>query len=69
MDETARMELSTHINQHVTYPISKKDFMAGCGNLSHVPADTRQWVEKTLSDRTYQSSDDIIHALNLPHEH
>jgi hypothetical protein len=58
-----------HINEHVSYPISKQDFMASCGNLSHVPADTRKWVEQTLPDRTYQSADDVIHALNLPHEH
>ena len=72
MDEKARMELDTHIKEHVTYPINKKDLMAimaSCGNPSHVPADTRNWVDQALSDRTYQSAEDIYHALNLPHEH
>jgi len=69
MDETGRKELSTHIDQHVSYPIGKEAFLASCGNLSHVPADTREWVQKTLPDRTYQSSEDIYHALNLPHQH
>lgn len=69
MDEAGRMELSTHIKEHVSYPISKKDFMASCGNLSHVPGDAKDWVDKTLPDRTYQSAEDIYHALNLPHEH
>jgi len=69
MDDKAQMELSTHITQHVTYPINKNDFMASCGNLSHIPVDTRQWVEKTLPDRTYQSAEDLFHALDLPHEH
>lgn len=69
MDEKGRMELQMHIKEHVTYPINKKDFMASCGNLSHVPTDTREWVTKTLPDRTFQSAEDINHALNLPHEH
>ncbi|MGH2605153.1 MAG: hypothetical protein ACRDG5_01050 [Anaerolineales bacterium] len=69
MDEKARMELTTHINDHVGYPISKSDFMASCGNLSHVPDETREWVGKTLPDRTYQSAEDVSHALNLPHAH
>ena len=69
MDEKARMELDTHIKGHVNYPIGKKEFMASCGNLSHVPADTREWVEKTLPDKMYQSADDVVHALNMPHEH
>ena len=69
MDEKGRMELTTHINEHVSYPINKSDFMASCGNLSHVPDETRQWVEGALPDRTYESADDVIHALNLPHEH
>lgn len=69
MDDKGRMEITTHINEHVSYPINKADFMASCGNLSHVPQDTREWVEKTLPDRTFQSADDVIHELNLPHEH
>lgn len=69
MDEKARMELDTHIKQHVTYPINKQDFMASCGNLGHVPAETRTWVEGALPDRTFQSAEDIFHALDMPHEH
>jgi hypothetical protein len=69
MDDRSQMELSTHIKDHVGYPISKKDFMAACENLGHVPAETREWVSKTLPDRTYQSAEDIYHALNLPHQH
>ena len=46
MDEKGQMELSTHIKEHVSYPISKKDFMASCGNLGHVPGETKAWVEK-----------------------
>lgn len=69
MDEKGRMEISTHIKDHVSYPITKKDFMASCANLGHVPAETREWVAKTLPDRTYGSAEDIYHALNLPHSH
>ncbi len=69
MDEKGMMELTTHINEHVDYPINKADFMASCGNLSHVPTDTREWVEGALPDRTFESAMDVIHALDLPHEH
>ena len=69
MDEKGQMELSTHIKEHVSYPIRKKDFMASCGNLGHVPADTREWVGKSLPDRTYQSAEDVYHTLGLPHQH
>jgi hypothetical protein len=69
MDEKGQMELSKHIKEHVSYPISKKDFMASCGNLGHVPGETKTWVEKALPDRTYQSAEDIYHTLNLPHKH
>ena len=69
MDEKGQMELSKHIKDHVSYPISKKDFMASCGNLGHVPGETRQWVETALPDRMYQSAEDIYHTLNLPHQH
>jgi len=69
MDEKGQAELSAHIQQHVKYPIDKRDFMASCENLGHVPADTREWVAKTLPDRTYRSAEDIYHALNLPHQH
>lgn len=69
MNEKGRMELSTHIKEHVSYPITKKDFMATCENLGHVPADAREWVAKALPDRTYQSAEDVYHALDLPHQH
>lgn len=69
MEEKGQMELSKHIKDHVSYPISKKDFMASCGNLGHVPGEARAWVEKALPDRTYQSAEDIYHTLNLPHQH
>jgi hypothetical protein len=69
MDEKGQFELSTHIKEHVSYPISKKDFLASCGNLGHVPADTREWVGKSLPERTFQSAEDVFHALDLPHQH
>jgi len=69
MDEKSLSELSTHISQHVSYPISRTDFMASCGNLSHVPAEARRWVEENLPNRTFQSAEDLYHTLNLPHEH
>jgi hypothetical protein len=69
MDEKSRTELMAHIKEHASYPISKKDLVAGCSNMSHVPQATRDWVAMTLPDRTYSSADDVIHALDMPHEH
>jgi hypothetical protein len=69
MDDKALMELTAHIREHVSYPISKKDFMAACENLGHVPAETREWVGKALPDRTFRSAEEIFHTLDLPHSH
>ena len=69
MDEKGQTEIKMHIAEHVRYPINKTDFMASCGNLSHVPEGTRDWVNQSLPDRMYQSAEEIYHALNLPHEH
>ena len=69
MDEKSLMELTAHIRHHVSYPVTKGDFLAACENLGHVPEETRKWVKQALPDRTYQSAEDIFHTLNLPHSH
>lgn len=69
MDEKSLKELDTHIREHVSYPVNREEFLAGCGNLSHVPADTRTWVEQNLPDGIYQSAEDIFHTLHMPHQH
>ncbi|MGH2625771.1 MAG: hypothetical protein ACRDHY_03870 [Anaerolineales bacterium] len=69
MDDKSLHELTAHIRSHVAYPVTKKDFLAACENMAHVPADSVEWVAKTLPDKTYQSSEEILHTLNLPHTH
>lgn len=69
MDEKSLQELTAHIRSHVTYPITRKDFLAACENMSHVPSATVKWVAENLPDRTYQSSEEVLHTLKLPHTH
>lgn len=69
MDAKAQQELTDHIQTHVVYPVTKKDFVAACANMAHIPSDTKDWVTKALPDRTFSSAEDIFHALNLPHTH
>ena len=63
MDEKGRTELTTHIKERVSSPISKKDFLAGCGNLDHVPTDRRDRIGASLPERIYQFAEDNFHAL------
>ena len=69
MDDHAKMELMSHIRGHVTYPATKKALLEACSNMGHVPAETTKWVAQTLPDQTYKTADEVIHALDLPHEH
>ena len=69
LGEKDRQELETHIRSHMTYPANKQAIIEQCNRMAHVPQATRQWVTDSLADRSYQSAEDVIHALNLPHEH
>ena len=61
--DTAAMKV--HIKAHMEYPATKKQIVEACNNMSDVSADDRAWFAKTLPDKKYKSSDDVIKALKL----
>ncbi len=69
MDEMSRRELTEHIQSHIQYPATKAQLLEACSHMAHVPEATRSWAERTLPEGTYASAEDVLHALNLPHEH
>lgn len=58
-------EIREHLS-HVDYPITGKDFIAACSNMSHASKDELEFVKRNLPiDRTYRSSDEIKQVLDL----
>ena len=56
-------EAIKHLKEHVTYPATKDEIMAGCNALTgHVPTDEINWVAK-LPEGTYQSAEEALKAL------
>jgi hypothetical protein len=59
------IEMMNH-TEHVDYPITGKDFMAACNNMSHVSKEERDWVKLNVSEtKTYNSEADLKRALKL----
>ncbi|MBI3287111.1 MAG: DUF2795 domain-containing protein [Chloroflexi bacterium] len=69
LSEAQRELITEHIQGHLDYPAAKKALLEACNNIEEVTAETRQWVAQNLPDRTYNSAEDVLHALNLPHAH
>jgi hypothetical protein len=65
MDDKGKRELTSHIREHLTYPVTKQGVVEACSNMAHVPEDTRRWAVETLPDRTYNSADEVLQALGL----
>jgi hypothetical protein len=65
MDDKAKRELTSHIREHVSYPITKKSLVEACSNMAHVPAETREWAAGKLPDQTYASADQVLKTLGL----
>lgn len=65
MDAQARRELVSHIQNHINYPTTKKALVEECSNMAHVPEPTRRWVVEKLPDRTYDTSAQVMKALEL----
>jgi hypothetical protein len=58
-------EMINHLD-HVDYPVTGKEFMAACNNMSHVTQQEKDWVRQNLSEnKTYNSEEDIKRALKL----
>jgi hypothetical protein len=57
-------EAIKHLKEHVNYPATKAEIMAGCNSLTgHVPPEEIAWVEK-LPEGTYQSVEEALSALD-----
>ncbi len=52
-------EMEEHLN-HVDYPITGKDFIAACNNMSHATKEETVWAKQNISpNKTYNSPDEI----------
>ena len=57
------LRLRNHIVKKVKYPATKESVVASLKNARDIKTDDKKWVEETLSERTYDASDDVIKAL------
>ncbi|NLB75499.1 MAG: hypothetical protein GX799_03395, partial [Crenarchaeota archaeon] len=56
---SSTLEIQEHLS-HVQYPVTGRQLMTACNNMSDVPANEREWVKQNLSeDKTYNSPADI----------
>lgn len=62
-DEVVRaVGVSEHLD-HVTYPTSKRELVKACNKMSDVPKSHKEWFERNLPDRSYNSRDDVVGTL------
>ena len=57
------LRLRNHIVKKVKYPATKESLVASFKNARDIKTDDKKWVEETLSERTYETSDDVVKAL------
>ena len=57
------LRLRNHIVKKVKYPATKEAVVASLKSARDVKPDDKKWVEETLSERTYDTSDDVVKAL------
>ena len=58
-------EMEEHLS-HVDYPITGKEFIAACNNMSHATREETDWVKKNISlNKTYNSPEEIRKALKI----
>jgi hypothetical protein len=62
---SSTMEIEEHLG-HVTYPVTGKQLMTACNNMSDVPSGERNWVKENLSEnKTYASPAEIKKDLKI----
>ena len=54
-----------HLTEHQEYPATKEEMVAECDNLSDFSEADKKWFADNLPDRTYNSADEVIKALDL----
>src|SRR5689334_21934003 len=57
------LRLREHIVKGVKYPATKHELVNACKNLRGVSADDKKWFEETLTDKTYDSSGEVVKTL------
>ncbi len=58
-------DIVSHLKD-VEYPVTGKEFIEACDNMSHVHEDQRAWVKKNiLPGKTYRSPEDLSHDLDI----
>jgi len=62
-DEVIRaVQVVDHLG-HVDYPIAKKELVKACYKMTDVPKAYREWFERNLPDRTYNSANEVVGML------
>ena len=54
-----------HIKDHQDYPATKEEMIAECDNLADFSDEDKKWFSKNLPDKTYNSAEEVLKALNL----
>jgi len=52
----SKKELIGHIRDDVEYPATKTAILEACNNMEHLPKADRDWVAKSLPDRTFKTA-------------
>jgi len=68
-ENMSKPENVTDIINHlkdVEYPVTGKEFMEACDNMSDVSEEQRAWVRNNIEpEKTYASPEEIRHDLNI----
>ncbi len=58
-------EMMDHLD-HVDYPITGKEFLAACNNMSHATREERDWAKMNVqADKTYNNMDELKRDLKM----
>lgn len=57
------LRMRDHIVQNVRYPATKESLVTTLKGARAIKADDKQWLEKTLPSKTYDTPDDVMKAL------
>ena len=52
-----------HLREHQDYPATKKDLVESCNKLSDFSPEDKAWFESHLTERTYNSADEVVEAM------
>ncbi|HEX2676118.1 MAG TPA: hypothetical protein VHM19_05745, partial [Polyangiales bacterium] len=57
-------KLKAHAADHITYPATREQVLAACAQTPEFSAGEKRWISEHLPNGTYNSSDDVMKALN-----